>query len=127
MAWPDENTFTALSRWRAAFPGHGLARRPVRGLERSGQDLENRMVADPLALRCRPVQGVGVLSVRQDVAVQDVGEDAIAVVGELPVGGFLGLRVMDRHEAYPVVARVRSPPAGFLLLPVGQRAGLRVV
>ena len=64
------------------------------------------------------------MGVGQDVAVEYLGELAVVVVGELPVGCPFGLGVVHRLEADPVIARKRTDAGGFLLPPVGQRVGL---
>ncbi len=67
------------------------------------------------------------VSVSQNISVENVGEDAVVVVGKFPVGGLFCLRVMDGLEADPVVPRIGADPAGFLLTPVGEWVGLGVI
>src|SRR6266516_2171780 len=71
-----------------------------------------------------PLQGVSMMGVGQDVAVEYLGELAVVVVGELPVGCPFGLGVVHRLQADPVIARKRTEAGGSLLPPVGQRVGL---
>src|ERR1700727_1764840 len=58
----------------------------ARGPEGLREGLEVVVVGRPVAVRSGPVQRVGVGRVGQHVPVQDVHRDAVAVVGELPVG-----------------------------------------
>jgi len=80
----------------------------------------------PFRLWCGPVQSVCVCGIGQYVAIQYVGKDALAVVGEFPVCGLFGLRVVDGRQADAVIVRVGPLPVRLLLPPVGQRVGLRL-
>src|SRR5689334_20913448 len=106
---PTTSAFLAGSRCRA---------------EGSGEGPEVVVARLPFAGRGGPVQGVRMMGVGQDVAVEYLGELAVVVVGELPVGCPFGLGVVHRPEADPVIARKRTDAGGFLLPPVGQRVGL---
>jgi hypothetical protein len=44
---------------------------------------------------------------------------AILVISEFPVCGAFSLRVVHRLETDPVVTRIGTDPAGFLLAPIG--------
>ena len=44
---------------------------------------------------------------------------AILVISEFPVCGAFSLRVVHRLETDPVVTRIATDPAGFLLAPIG--------
>src|ERR1051326_3918385 len=94
------------------------------GTEGGGESPKIMVARLPFAGRGGPVQGVRMMAVGQDVAVEYLGELAVVVVNELPVGCTFGLGVVHRPEADPAIARKRSDAGGFLLPPVGQRVGL---
>jgi hypothetical protein len=58
------------------------------------------------------------MSVGQDVPVQHADALIAVVVGELPVGGPVGLGIAHHLQAEQVIAGIGIAPAGLLLLPL---------
>src|SRR6478609_2400713 len=128
--WPRSDEPRGAASWAQFYarrmpPSAGLAGR--RGPERGREDLEVVVVSVPVAGGRRPVEGVGMARVGQDVPVQHLDHDAIPAVREFPVGGLLGLRIADRLEQDEMVAGVRALAVGRLLPPVRQRVGLGLI